>query len=448
MPERSIKDINHVPILNGQNFPLWSILIQVELSARGLREVCSSDLSPGSDALTISNWNQLNVEAVKLILSRLHPEIIITVVDGSTVKNSKLLWNKINTKFASQTITNRGRTWVRWECLRFNGNIEEYVKECSNILFDIAGIGIALPPDIMAYSILGKISRDSNAYDHVIDSMVLNMNSSINPQQVLDKLSELLRHKNTKTSFQKGIKMEESSALLTDSSSFPHKITYVCRDGKHNPKNTTHKPENCWAEHPELRPNQKNKNGKRTSNAETHQTGVEALFTGKETTIDTPLSFVIDCGATHHMFYDKKLFKNLTLNSNEKISTSDPSSNLLCKGQGMVEISVNNKLFKLGNCLYVPRLTRNLVSLLDLCSEPITITRNQTSFHLSKQNEVFLSGDIINKLMIVTLNQPSAMLTNVSREIPWHAQLGHPGNHVLKTLGLEIHNMDPCDICA
>ncbi|MBW0473975.1 hypothetical protein O181_013690 [Austropuccinia psidii MF-1] len=115
MPERYTREINHAPILDGQNFPLWSILIEVELSAQGLWEVCSSDSSPGADALTVSNWNQLNVEAVQLILRRLHPEIIITVVDGSTVKNSKLLWNKINTKFASQTITNRGSTWVRSE---------------------------------------------------------------------------------------------------------------------------------------------------------------------------------------------------------------------------------------------------------------------------------------------------------------------------------------------
>ncbi|MBW0461423.1 hypothetical protein O181_001138 [Austropuccinia psidii MF-1] len=116
----------------------------------------------------------------------------------------------------------------------------------------------------MAYSILGKISRDSNAYDHVIDSMVLTMNSSINSQLVLDKLSDLLQHKNTKDTFQKGIKIEkmDSSALLTNYTDYPYKLTYVFRDVKHNPKNTMHKPENCWAEHPELPPPPRNKNKK------------------------------------------------------------------------------------------------------------------------------------------------------------------------------------------
>ncbi|MBW0522663.1 hypothetical protein O181_062378 [Austropuccinia psidii MF-1] len=117
----------------------------------------------------------------------------------------------------------RGRTWVRWECLCFNGKNEDYFEECLKILFNIAGIRIAIPPDIIAYAILGRISRDSNTYDHVIDSMVLTMNSLINPQLVLDKISERLKHKNTKDTFQKGIKPEkmDSSAFLTNSTDYP-----------------------------------------------------------------------------------------------------------------------------------------------------------------------------------------------------------------------------------
>ncbi|MBW0586880.1 hypothetical protein O181_126595 [Austropuccinia psidii MF-1] len=148
------------------------------------------------------------------------------------------------------------------------------------------------------------------------------------------------------------------------------------------------------------------------------------------------------------MFHNINLFKDLTLNPDEKIATSDPSSNLLCKGRGTVEISVDNKLFKLENCLYLPRLKRNLVSLLDLCSKPITITRNVLSFYFSKCDQQFLSGDVIKKLMIMTFDQPSSMLTSMPEKSPWHALLGHPGDQFLKTLGLKIHDMDPCEICA
>ncbi|MBW0535736.1 hypothetical protein O181_075451 [Austropuccinia psidii MF-1] len=219
-----INQTSHILILDGRNYTLWNIMMDVELSGRGLCQVCHRDTPPSSDPSTLIEWNQADIEAVQLILSCLHQEIIISIVDALTVKSAKELWDKITMKFTSQTVTNRGQTWV-----------------C-----------ISLPPDIMVYSILGKISWDISQYDHIIDSMVLSINSNINPQQVLDKLPELLRHKNTKRDSQKTLIKEKnnSSALLTASNQFPYKLTYICKDGKHNIKNTTHKAENCWAEHP------------------------------------------------------------------------------------------------------------------------------------------------------------------------------------------------------
>ncbi|MBW0527267.1 hypothetical protein O181_066982, partial [Austropuccinia psidii MF-1] len=274
--------------------------------------------------------------------------------------------------------------------------------------------------------------------------MVLSMNSNINPQQVLDKLSELLRHKNTKRDTQKiPIKKEsDSSALLTASDQFPYKLTYICKNGKHNLKNTTHKAENCWAEHPELCPPPRNRYKRKTSEGETHQTGMEALFTTACSPLASPFSLVINCGATHHMFNNRSLFSNFSERS-ESISTSNPSSNLICKGHGMVRILINKKSFTLLNCLFVPKLTKNLLSLLDLCKAPKTITRDNSTFQLSQNNQTFLSGQLINKLMVVFFNQPMANLTESSSNSPWHLCLGHPRNQVLKPI-----DNNSCDTCA
>ncbi|MBW0548814.1 hypothetical protein O181_088529 [Austropuccinia psidii MF-1] len=147
------------------------------------------------------------------------------------------------------------------------------------------------------------------------------------------------------------------------------------------------------------------------------------------------------------MFHNKNLLTTLTPNTYEKIATSDPESQLMCKGRGTVTIAVNNNPITLYNCLYVPRITRNLVSLLELCTESITIKRQGTIFYLLKNDHVLLSGNIINKLMIITFSQPSSLLTKTILNAPWHLCLGHPGNHILKSLGLKIHDSDPCDIC-
>ncbi|MBW0488997.1 hypothetical protein O181_028712 [Austropuccinia psidii MF-1] len=240
----------------------------------------------------------------------------------------------------------------------------------------------------------------------------------------------------------------DSSALLSNSTDYLYKLTYVFWDGKNNPKNTTHKPENCWAEHTELCPPPRNKNKKKTSESETRQTGFEALLIHQYSPPNSSSSLVIDCGATHHMFSDKKLFTEFVQTPEERIATSDPRSSLTCKGQGTVKINVNNESMTLHDCLYFPNITKNLVSLLDLCSKSITITKNGTTFQLLNDEQVLLKGQIVNRLLTVNFNQPRTLLSRISTSYTWHQRLGQPGNQALKSLGLKSLNEIPCDVCV
>ncbi|MBW0538230.1 hypothetical protein O181_077945 [Austropuccinia psidii MF-1] len=174
---------------------------------------------------------------------------------------------------------------------------------------------------------------------------------------------------------------------------------------------------------------------------------MEALLSNVAPNQTKPHSLVIDCGATHHMFRDKSIFTEISSFSN-KISTSDPESSLICRGQGTVKIKINNELVMFKNCLYVPKITKNLVSLLDLFDKSITITKDNNQFHISQSRQVLLSGHIINKLMVVTFNQPKSFLTKGGEDPPWHQRLGHPGNQVLKSLGFTNFSEQPCDVCA
>ncbi|MBW0495512.1 hypothetical protein O181_035227 [Austropuccinia psidii MF-1] len=118
-------------------------------------------------------WNLANHEAVSLISNKLHHNVFISIFNSQTVCSANSLWTKIHLKFAPQTFVYNGRVWLRWECLKFNGNIKEYMKNCHTLLQDISSIGIVIPNKILAYSILGKISQDCNTYDHIIDNLVI-----------------------------------------------------------------------------------------------------------------------------------------------------------------------------------------------------------------------------------------------------------------------------------
>ncbi|MBW0487294.1 hypothetical protein O181_027009 [Austropuccinia psidii MF-1] len=163
---------------------------------------------------------------------------------------------------------------------------------------------------------------------------------------------------------------------------------------------------------------------------------MEALLSNAGLTPIYPHSLVIDWGATHHMFHYKNILTELKMLADEKIATRIPKSNLVCKVKAEVEISINKELIKLKDCLYKPNITSNLVSLLDLCKESSTITKKNKLFHLSQNNPILLSGHIINKLMIVTFDHPSSFLTKLDNNPPRNQRLAHPGDHVLKSLGL------------
>ncbi|MBW0475747.1 hypothetical protein O181_015462 [Austropuccinia psidii MF-1] len=57
-----------------------------------------------------------------------------------------------------------------------------------------------------------------------------------------------------------------------------------------------------------------------------------------------------------------------------------------------------------------------------------------------------MTGDLINRLMIVTFNQPTSNLKIAQQN--WHLQLGHPSNQNLKSLRLHPINKEQCDTCA
>ncbi|MBW0462469.1 hypothetical protein O181_002184 [Austropuccinia psidii MF-1] len=371
------RDSNNIPILDGSNYTLWHIKMNIELRARRLYSVCTSQAPENSTPETLEKWNMANDEAVSLISNKIDHNVFISVVDSVTVCSAYSLWSKIHSKFAPQTFINKG-----------------------------------------------KITRDCNTYDHIIDNLVMSGESVARPEIVMNKLLDLINHQKTKdmSSSSKDPNTSKMSALLSNATAYPYKIMYICQNGKHNPKNTTHKESSCWVEHPELRPplnKSKKKQNREESDAETHQTGMTALFTSKTACLKDRNSLVIDCGATHHMFNNKALFYDLIDTPKFRITTSDPTSNLFSIGRGTVRIVVNEKTLTLNNCLYIPHLSRNLISLLEMFDNSLTISKKDKNFVITSNSQPIISGQICNNLMISNFAEHASFLT-IGKQPCWH----------------------------
>ncbi|MBW0506632.1 hypothetical protein O181_046347 [Austropuccinia psidii MF-1] len=273
---------------------------------------------------------------------------------------------------------------------------------------------------------------------------MITLNDSLieKPDQVLLRLQEYANLQSAKS-----IKKPSSSvSALVASSEHQYKITHYCSNSLHNPKCVSHRKEDCYAKNPHLCPPKRgNKRKTRESPAAAHLVTARALITSTVSHSNPFNQIVIDCGATHHMFYLKNVFSSFSDVAKFSIATGDSSSNLLAEGMGSVTVMIGSKRLTLTDCLYVPKLNCNLVSLMQLFRDKLTITKRSDNFSLRTDNDVLFEGKIINNLMKINFSQPTSLLTTAVDDL-WHKRLGHPGKAPVRSMGLPFNNSS-CKTC-
>ncbi|MBW0494809.1 hypothetical protein O181_034524 [Austropuccinia psidii MF-1] len=169
------------------------------------------------------------------------------------IKKENLLWAKIEDQYSSKRAVNRGQVWMNWKRSFYDGNLQNYIDLCSKLMMELEAISIVVPPELLSYSLLGKLGGDTNLHqfvkNHTINEYILEK-----PEKILTQLQDLA-HLNTVDCK----KQLTTPTALISSGGEPHKIIYYCAKGKHNDKCSTCKKEDCWTKHPHLRPSRREK---------------------------------------------------------------------------------------------------------------------------------------------------------------------------------------------
>ncbi|MBW0467517.1 hypothetical protein O181_007232 [Austropuccinia psidii MF-1] len=254
-----------------------------------------------------------------------------------------------------------------WQRCFYDSNLQNYINTYQELMMELDAVSIVVPNELLSYSLLRKLGGNSDL-SQFVENLIFNEDIIEKPLLILSQL-QYFAHQNRSNIG----KSESSSTALTTLADEPHKIIFYCGNGKHNRRCTTHKKEECWAENPHLRPSQKDK--KHKNNPISHLSVTQALVTLSEKPQPTSNQIVIDFGATHHMFNNIKFFANHPRSIRCEVATADSQSHLRAIGIGRAVLNYNGKTLEINNCLFAPSLKCNLIRILELFKNKLTIQR-------------------------------------------------------------------------
>ncbi|MBW0492430.1 hypothetical protein O181_032145 [Austropuccinia psidii MF-1] len=248
------KETFSIPILNSSNYSKWNIQMMVYLWSRDILEVCKTPLAAGETVPALNKRTKASHEAINIIASRLSHVVFLEVINNKKKDNAHLLWTKITNQYASKRAINQGMVWTDWIWSNYHGDLQEYINSCQKMNLELDAVNMKIEAELLLFSILEKLVKDLKL-QHYIEVLTLNDKIIEKPNLILTKLQDFVNNSRIQPTKQES----DPSTLYTSAQNQNYKITYYCTNGQHNPNCTSHTKEKCYAEHPNLRPPQKNK---------------------------------------------------------------------------------------------------------------------------------------------------------------------------------------------
>lgn len=138
-----------------------------------------------------------------------------------------------------------------------------------------------------------------------------------------------------------------------------------------------------------------------------------------------------DSGASEHMSYCKKLFRNFVHFSEEnyKVRIGD-GTRIDVKGRGYIDVKVTytngtSKIYTIANVLFVPKLNRNLLSVRKTTEKGIKVTFKEGGDRVifEKNNKLILDGvrcENLYKLQVTSINTSETNVVTSDTLKLWH----------------------------
>lgn len=193
-----------VPLFDGRtDFTLWQCTIQDYLVQQGL-DLALQDEKPSE--MKESDWSTIQKKAVSTIRLALAPQIKVTVLKETSPKK---LWDTLESKFASKTLTNRLMMKMDLYSLKMEegGNVTDHINKFNEMVSRLLNAGETIKDEEQALLLLASLPK---SFKPLVQSMLAGK-STLNLDEVMSTLKESQRMMGGEESFR------DSHILAVDS---------------------------------------------------------------------------------------------------------------------------------------------------------------------------------------------------------------------------------------
>jgi hypothetical protein len=178
----------NIPRLDEKNFLHWSMRMKAHLRHRGLLKYVLEPAVPLAGAAADAVAKKHN-ETVDILMNYMTETVFESVITPDNEDSPYGIWTNIISRFASTTVNNKGRVWLKFMRYEYKGDLAVYITDMHRMLTEIAVCKLGVPENILSFSILSKLSEDMY---NVVDNIIMNEVICESPSATLTKLQEIV----------------------------------------------------------------------------------------------------------------------------------------------------------------------------------------------------------------------------------------------------------------
>lgn len=429
-----------------ENYNDWSFAMKSYLEHDNLWQYVESPTASLSEQQVVKAAAKLKMSVDKTVYSHIR--------ESNTPKQ---IWDALKTAFADSGLTSKVYLLKKLITTRLGAckSVDEYVDTIFTTAHKLNNLKFNIIQDWLGVLLLAGLP------DHY-RPMVMALENSGTPitgDAIKVKLLQEINLDSNKTSnFDTALYSKRKPNNFNQKRNMKDVICYKC-----NLKG--HVASKCRTPPNKYRNNSQQHNSKSNANYVADTSDNEVLFMAlsdaKELNIN---DWYVDSGATEHMSSNKKLFTEFKEVQGQKVTIAN-NETLDVKGQGIIKVTstVNEKeiVIRLQNCLYIPDLKVNLISVNRLTQSKFKVLFDDLKCKIvDSNNRTVAIANKIDKAYKLQWKSvlEKALYSNDNNKISsklWHQRLAHLNRKSMlqlndMSLNYEVTNCtnEPCEICV